>query len=327
MHVLKNRAADLGALSFIQPMKPALVDEPPVGDGWLHEIKHDGFRTLLVIEPEGATAFSSSGADWSTRYRRIVNAAGQLEVGSATIDGEMVVQDSNGVSDFFALRTAIDREPHRLVFFAFDLLHLDGEDLLDAPIEERRAMLREILGSPDPTSPIQLSEDIAGSGAEVFAAAEKLGLEGIVSKKRGSRYRSGVQKTWRKTKCTMESEFVLIGSKLDERKIPTLLLARQTEGGLVYAGSAILGMPDSMRAELRTICEAIKIDRPPVDIVSKGAWWFRPELRLRVHHLRGEGDMLRHATAIALLRTSDDVRTLRQPDRAGELRGAVQAAP
>lgn len=121
LHVLKNRAADLGALSFIQPMKPALVDEPPVGDGWLHEIKHDGFRTLLVIEPEGATAFSSSGADWSTRYRRIVNAAGQLEVGSATIDGEMVVQDSNGVSDFFALRTAIDREPHRLVFFAFDL--------------------------------------------------------------------------------------------------------------------------------------------------------------------------------------------------------------
>lgn len=307
LHVLKNRAAEPGALLFIQPMKPVLVDEPPVGDDSIHEIKHDGFRTLLVIEPEGATAFSSSGADWSTRYRRIVKAAGLLEVGSAIIDGEMVVQDSNGVSDFFALRTAIDREPHRLVFFAFDLLHLDGEDLLDAPIEERRAMLREILGAPDAASPIQFSEDVAGSGAEVFAAAEKLGLEGIVSKKRGSRYRSGTQKTWRKTKCTMESEFVLIGSKLDERKIPTLLLARETADGLVYAGSAILAMPASMREELRTICEAIKIDRPAVDVVSREAWWFRPKLRLRVRHLRGEAGGLRHASALAIV-GDDEVR-------------------
>ncbi|MGD9738421.1 MAG: hypothetical protein AB7S41_02495 [Parvibaculaceae bacterium] len=128
------RFLDVWAATFVPPMKPTLVDEPPAGAEWIHEIKHDGFRTLLVIEPEGATANTSSGLDWTWRYRRVVKAAGQLEVGSATIDGEMVVQDERGVSDFEGLRAAIDQEPHRLVFFAFDLLHLDGEDLRNAPI-------------------------------------------------------------------------------------------------------------------------------------------------------------------------------------------------
>jgi bifunctional non-homologous end joining protein LigD len=152
--------------------------------------------------------------------------------------------------------------------------------------------------------PASQTDSIAGSGAEVFAAAEKLGLEGIVSKKRGSRYRSGVQKTWRKTKCTMESELILIGSKLDERNIPSLLLARETEHGLAYVGSAILAMAAAMRDQLRKTCEAIKIERPVVNAVSKSAWWFKPEVRVRVRHLRGEREMLRHATATALLNDS-----------------------
>jgi hypothetical protein len=90
------------------------------------------------IEPEEVRAFSSSGEDWTNRYRRIVTAAGKLDFGSALIDGEMVVQDERGVSDFEALRGAIAREPHRLVFFAFDLIHLDGEDLRGAPLDKRK---------------------------------------------------------------------------------------------------------------------------------------------------------------------------------------------
>lgn len=296
-------AADTTAaprLAFVQPMKPLLVETAPAGDGWIHEIKHDGFRTLLAIEPEQVRAFTSTGLDWTERYRRVVAAAGELDVGAALIDGEMVVQDERGVSDFEALRPAIDREPHRLAFFAFDLLHLDGEDLRGAPLDERRGMLREVLGLPDPAFPIQFSEAIAGRGPDVFAAAERMGLEGIVSKRTSSRYRSGPAKAWAKTKCTTEGEFVLIGSKLEGR-IPTLLLARETPEGLVYAGSAFLSMPAPMREVLRSTCEQIKIAEPAVDVRTRDAWWFRPELRIRVKHLRGEGGMLRHASALAII--------------------------
>lgn len=291
------------ALAFVPPMKPLLVEEAPASNSWIHEIKHDGFRTLLAVEAEEVHAFTSSGLDWTTRYRRVVDAAGLLEAGDALIDGEMVVQDECGVSDFDGLRSAIDREPHRLVFFAFDLLRLDGEDLTDAPIEERRGMLRELVGLPDPLSPIQFSEEVTGRGPDVFAAAEKLGLEGIVSKLKGSRYRSGPNKAWRKTKCTTESEFVLFGSKIDDRGIPSLLLARETSGVLTFAGAAILAMPADMRDELRSVCEAINVDRPAVDVRSRDAWWFRPELRIKVRHLRGEGPVLRHASALAIVGT------------------------
>lgn len=293
---------DLSAPAFVSPMKPLLVETAPAGDGWIHEIKHDGFRTLLVIEADDVRAFTSTGLDWTRRYSRVVKAAADLEVGSAVIDGELVVQDGRGVSDFFALRSAIENEHHRLVFFAFDLLHLDGEDLRDSPIEERRGMLRELLGLPDPSSPIQFSQEVVGSGPDVFAAAEKMGLEGVVSKQPGSRYRSGPQKAWRKTKSTTTSELILIGSKLDDRKVPTLLFARETDAGLAYAGSAILAMPATMRDELRNVCELIKIGRPAVPGVrDREAWWFKPKLRVRVRHLRGEGGMLRHATAIAIV--------------------------
>ncbi len=280
-------------------MKPLLVEQAPDGDGWVHEIKHDGYRTLLAIEPEEVRAFSSSGHDWSNQYRRICNAAGQLYVGSALIDGELVVQDDRGVSDFEGLRGAIAREPHRLVFFAFDLLHLNGEDLRGVRLDERRGLLRELLGMPDPLSPIQFSEAIEGRGPDVFAAAERMGLEGIVSKRASSHYRSGPAKAWAKTKATTIGEFVLIGSKL-EGKVPTLLLARETATGLVYAGSAFLAMSDPMREVLRTTCERIKIARPAVEARLSGAWWFRPELRIRVKHLRSEGGMLRHASALGI---------------------------
>src|SRR5690606_5654989 len=118
------------------------------------------------------------------------------------------------------------------------------------PLEERRGLLRELLGMPDAASPIQFSEDVSGDGATIFAAAERMGLEGIVSKRRRSRYRSGQARAWLKTKSTTEGEYVLVGSKL-EGKIPTLLLAKETAEGLAFAGSAILSMPAAMREELR----------------------------------------------------------------------------
>jgi ATP dependent DNA ligase domain len=133
--VTPPQAAPIG---FVPPLLPTLVDEPPAGDGWLHEITHDGYRTILVIDRGGARAFIRHGNDWTRRYRPIVSAAGWVPCRSAILDGEVVVQDEAGRSDYAALRDAIEGEPHRLIFFAFDLLHLNGRDLRAAPLIERR---------------------------------------------------------------------------------------------------------------------------------------------------------------------------------------------
>src|SRR5215208_5279679 len=131
--------------AFIAPQIPVLSAEPPTGSGWLHEIKHDGFRTLISISGKHARAFTRSGLDWSDKYQRVIEACRKLRCRSALIDGEIIVQDEKGVSDFAALRAAIDREPHRLVMFAFDLMFVEGTDVRRMPLLERREKLRKLL--------------------------------------------------------------------------------------------------------------------------------------------------------------------------------------
>jgi bifunctional non-homologous end joining protein LigD len=117
----------------IKPQLPTLVPEPLSGEGWIHEIKYDGYRTLLVIDRGQVRALTRNGNDWTRAYSRVVNACGKLACETALIDGEMVVQDEHGVTDFHALRSAIYTAPHRILLFAFDLLHLNSQDLREHP--------------------------------------------------------------------------------------------------------------------------------------------------------------------------------------------------
>jgi bifunctional non-homologous end joining protein LigD len=218
-------------LGFIKPELPTLVAEPPTGEGWIHEIKHDGYRTLIVIDRGQVRAFTRNGNDWTAAYRRVVDACSKLACKTAVLDGEIVVQDENGLTDFDALRSAIYTAPHRIVFFAFDLLHLDGKDLRGCPLLERRALLRRLI-KPDPRCPIQFSDQVAGDGASFFRAASDLGLEGIVSKRAASQYRSGPSRSWLKTKNMIEGEFILLGTERDANGIPWALLASHGDGEL-----------------------------------------------------------------------------------------------
>jgi ATP-dependent DNA ligase len=119
---------------FIEPMMPSLADEPPTGDAWQHEIKHDGYRTEIAIDGGSALAFTRNGHDWTTKYRPLVSAAASLPCSTALIDGEVIVQDEAGRSDFHNLRAAIHRATDRLAFMAFDLLELNGRDLRRQPL-------------------------------------------------------------------------------------------------------------------------------------------------------------------------------------------------
>jgi bifunctional non-homologous end joining protein LigD len=179
---------------FIQPCQPTLVAYPPAGPGWLHEVKHDGYRLIARKDTGRVVLWSRYGTDFTDKLPRIVEAVRNLPVNNALIDGEAMVFRLDGHSDFVALRTKAGGE--LASFVAFDLLSLEGRDLRQQPLADRREALEPLVAGVDS---IQFSEAVAGDGATVFAHACKLGLEGIVSKRALSRYHCGTSRNWLKS--------------------------------------------------------------------------------------------------------------------------------
>ena len=190
----RTRSASAG---FIEPCLPSLADKPPSGANWIHEIKHDGYRMMARRVPVGIRLLTRNGHDWANRYPLIVEAVNQLRVRSVLIDGEVVCCDERGLAIFATLR---QRGNEAIAFmYAFDLLELDGTDMRREPIDVRKATLASILRKSRPG--IRLNEHLEHpDGALVLAHACKMGVEGIVSKRLGSRYRSGRSPDWLKFK-------------------------------------------------------------------------------------------------------------------------------
>jgi bifunctional non-homologous end joining protein LigD len=182
---------------FIRPCEPKLIDRPPTGPGWLHEVKHDGFRILARKKSERIQIWTRRGADFTDRFVRIVEAFRALVEDEALIDGEAVVLRSDGRSDFGALLTTRGQAQAALV--AFDLLRLEGDDLRHRPLVKRREALARLIAGAGGAQ-ILYSDEVASEGTVVFAKACELGLEGIVSKRAGSPYESGPSRNWLKTK-------------------------------------------------------------------------------------------------------------------------------
>jgi bifunctional non-homologous end joining protein LigD len=191
-------------LRFIEPQLASPVDQPPEGKHWIHEIKHDGYRCQILVERGEARVFTRNGHNWSDRYPSLVRAAMKLNCRSAILDGEAVVQDGNGASEFGALGSALRQRSHSIILYGFDLLHLDGKDLRQQTLIERRTSLKGLLGT-DERSRIQFCDEFDGDGAALFKACADRALEGIVSKHSLAPYRSGRSRTWLKTKCFTES--------------------------------------------------------------------------------------------------------------------------
>jgi bifunctional non-homologous end joining protein LigD len=185
---------------FIEPCLPTLGQTVPTGSQWAYEIKHDGFRFICRRDGDRVRVFSRRGHDWTDRVPAIAEALQALRVKSATIDGEGVVCGEGGVSDFDRLRAAVGRMGSRdAILMAFDLLEIDGENMRPCEWHVRRATLRSLLKRSG--LGIRLSEHFeGGDGATVFAHACKLGLEGIVAKRRDRPYRSGRSHDWIKVK-------------------------------------------------------------------------------------------------------------------------------
>jgi bifunctional non-homologous end joining protein LigD len=279
-------------LSFIDFQLPSLSDAPPEGDGWIHEIKHDGYRTQLIIERGKARALTRRAFDWSAKYAPIVEAAAALPVKTAIVDGEVVVFNEKGQTDFQALRSAMRWAPGRLVFIAFDLLHFNGEDLRKLPLIERRSRLAALLMQGDGGA-IQFSEHVLGSGACFFREVDRLGLEGMVSKRASSIYKSGRTETWLKTKCFTESVYEVAGV-LREPGRPAVAYMVTPDAERRYVGGAFITLNAELRERLWARVQAKA--RPVKGVGAKaGIQWLKPGLIARVRYLKGE-EGLRHAT-------------------------------
>ena len=182
---------------FCEPCLPSPAEKPPAGPGWLHEIKHDGFRMLVRPDAAGVRLFTRNGHDWTGRFPLIARAALSLKAASCLIDGEAVACDGDGLPVFDRLRGR--RDDRHVFLYAFDLIELDGEDLRREPIERRKAALAKLLRHAK--AGLLLNQHIEyDDGEMVFHHACKLGLEGIVSKRLGSPYRSGRSRHWVKSK-------------------------------------------------------------------------------------------------------------------------------
>lgn len=278
-----------GRLAFIAPMIPTLVPKPPEGDDWIHEVKLDGYRSQIVIDGDDIRIYTKNGLDWSDKYRELVAAARELGVDNAVIDGETIVTNEAGLPDFAALRRAITRRPQDLYLGAFDLLHLNGHDLRDIGCKARREMLFSIIR---PGGRIQFSEALPGDAKSIFYLIDQAGLEGMVSKRADSKYRSGPTTAWLKTKSFAVSELELLGVERERGKPAFALMGEP--GTRKYVGSAFITLNQEMRERLWKRVQE-RAGPPPKGMKRPATVWVQPGIKARVKHLRGETG-LRHAS-------------------------------
>ena len=288
----------------VRPQLATPAARVPDGDEWLHEIKFDGYRTIARVEQGEVRLITRSGLDWTDRYGILRRAFAALPCKEALIDGEVAVQDAQGLSSFSALQDALSEgKTGELTFFAFDLIHLDGYDLAEVPLLERKRALEGLLDPVlGPTSALQLSEHVVGNGRAFLEQAGQLGLEGVISKRADSAYRSGRSRNWLKIKSRPSDDFRIVGysESKAEGVFRGLLLADETPHGLRYVGRCGTGFSQSQASSLHARLAALRQNkatvRLPPEERRKDIVWVRPILTAQVEYATRTGDgILRHA--------------------------------
>jgi bifunctional non-homologous end joining protein LigD len=249
--VPKGRTSDMP--DAVEPELPTRTDKAP--DAWLHEVKHDGYRAILFLEDGAVKMTTRRGHDWTARFRSIARAAEGWPVKTAIVDGEVVVRDEKGRSDFQSLQNALATGRGELHFIAFDLLYLEGHDLRQRPLLERKELLKGLIARAGDS--FSYSEHLTAPFAGVLAKAREIGLEGIVSKDPAAKYRSGRSKSWLKIKCRLTDTFPVNGYySAEDGGISSLHIGRT--GDPTAAGGGVgTGFDLAMRVQLRKLLEPL----------------------------------------------------------------------
>ncbi|MDH0745325.1 DNA ligase D [Pseudomonas sp. GD03842] len=291
------------------PQLATLMDTPPEGE-WLYEIKYDGYRILARIIGGEVRMITRNGHDWTDRLPLQAKAISELNLGDGWLDGEAVVLNDDGLPDFQALQNAFDRgRSNDIVYYLFDVPFINGEDIRERPVEERRAALKKLLGKQK-KGPLRFSEAFSASHRDIIESACSLSLEGVIGKRAGSAYQSRRSPDWIKLKCTLRQEFVIVGFTQPQGTrsgFGALLLAVNEEGaGLVYAGRVGTGFNQKMLGEMAERLKAMEQDTSPLakkltSAQAKGVHWVKPSWvgEVQFSEWTREG-IIRHASFIAL---------------------------
>jgi DNA ligase D-like protein (predicted ligase) len=310
---------------WIPPQLTQLRDAAPSGPQWIHEVKLDGFRMAARIERGRAQLLTRTGLDWTDKYPSVIAELAGVATKTAYLDGELCGVGDDGLPSFSQTQAASDGERGvRLVYYAFDLLHLDGRDTASLPLIERKALLEPLIaGMPG----LQFNAHETGDGETIRQHACKLGFEGIVSKTIDAPYASGNRGLWRKSKCLNRQEFVVVGWTEPEGSRPylgALLLGYYTDDGkLIYAGRVGTGMSDKVLADLRRRQEPLRRTTSPLNappprktrfgspLVLSRVHWVEPLLVAEITYLTWTADGLLRQTVYVGLRSdkpADQVR-------------------
>ncbi|MEM8802986.1 MAG: DNA ligase D [Pseudomonadota bacterium] len=250
------------------PQLPSPIDSPPDFKGWVHEIKFDGYRTIIRKDGDAVKFLTRQGLDWTERYHALIPHVQALDCQTALIDGEVAAQDARGATSLELLQETLSaNRDEDLIFYAFDLMHLNGRDLTDAPLLTRKAQLRRLVPA-DPMCRVQYSDHVTGDGRALFAQACRFGLEGVVSKDGKAPYRQTRTKTWLKAKRFDVATLSIIGftTKSSSRHVASIILAEDTEDGLTYVGRAGTGLSLQETRDLFQTLKPLTLDRAPVDV-------------------------------------------------------------
>jgi bifunctional non-homologous end joining protein LigD len=281
--------------TFVEPSLALLTDKPPKGPQWVHEIKFDGYRIQARIDAGQVRLLTRKALDWANRFPTIAAAVEGLDVNQALLDGEIVSEDERGIPRFSDLQTDLKSgRRDRLRYHVFDLLYLDGFDLIGATLLDRKSLLLSILNRLSAGSPLRYSEHAQEDGATMLKHACRMGLEGIVSKRKDAPYRSGRGGHWLKIKCVQAQEFVILGyvpSAAGADLLGSLVLGYYEAGKLAYAGRVGTGWSHKLSRSLRDTVEKLHAPRPafgkPLPAgAEKGVRWARPKLVCEIE-LRG----------------------------------------
>jgi bifunctional non-homologous end joining protein LigD len=268
---------------FVGPQLCTVVERPPGGEGWCHEIKFDGYRVQLRVEDGEAVLNTRKGLDWTDKFKAVANEAKSLP--DALIDGEIVALDHNGTPNFSTLQAALsDGDSESLIFYAFDLLFADGEDLRGLPLGDRKARLKKLLEArKGKAKQIRYVEHFESGGDAVLQSACKLELEGVVSKKLDAPYRSGRSDSWTKAKCRAGHEVVLGGWKTTNGKFRSLMAGVYRGDHLAFVGMVGTGFGQDKVRRIMPALKAAASDKSPfggknAPKKTRDVHWLKPKL-------------------------------------------------
>jgi bifunctional non-homologous end joining protein LigD len=332
---LRIKGAKPGALpAFIEPQLGSPAAIPPSGAGWVHEIKFDGYRLMARLDRGRVKLLTRKGLDWTAKFSSLRKALEGLPAVTALLDGEVVVESESGAPSFNELQADLSAgRSDRFRYYLFDILHLDGMDLVGAALLERKAALASLLAGREGI--LTYSEHFEGRGNTVLDHACRLGLEGVVSKLKTGTYRPGRSKSWVKAKCSEGNEFAIIGyvpSTTQRRAIGSLVLASaEAKGNLRYAGRVGSGYSSAVAEDLWKRLESLRVpvpalgEPPPADS-RRNVRWVKPALVAEIEFRGWTADgIVRHAVFKGL-RPDKEAADVIQPKRSARGK-AIPALP